>query len=359
MCVARTMLPRRIQPPSVRVDFRKSGNEDVGPTRAPSRIQASDVLNGEDVAVVEVDPEVAVDYGYVDLRIITGIVVSGFEETEGKRIPGGVNEFGLGEVGSIQVDLVLIRVKACDGVQAPVVDIIDEDVIASTTAQRIATGTAVQRIATGTAVQRIATGTAVQRIATGTAAQRIATGTAVQRITASTAVQCIVAGSTLDRVIAGAALDIVVAGASDEIVGIGATLDRVVAGAANYGIASGASHDRIIIATSPKLVVAGPTKDAVVSRSADDEIVSILAEQLIVAATANKNIITVAGPDRIFAVVADENIVATAGRIVYLGAAVYLIITGSPKDNIVPGICNDQVITGSVLVSRKKVFSGC
>jgi hypothetical protein len=139
MCVARTMLPRRIQPPSVRVDFRKSGNEDVGPTRAPSRIQASDVLNGEDVAVVEVDPEVAVDYGYVDLRIITGIVVSGFEETEGKRIPGGVNEFGLGEVGSIQVDLVLIRVKACDGVQAPVVDIIDEDVIASTTAQRITT----------------------------------------------------------------------------------------------------------------------------------------------------------------------------------------------------------------------------
>jgi hypothetical protein len=333
MSVARTMLPRRIQPLSVRADFNKSGNEDVGPTQAPSGIQAGDTENSEDVAVVEVDLKVGpVDYVYIDLRIITGIVVSGFKETDGGRISGGVNEFGLGKAGSIQVDLVLIRVEARDGVRPPIVDIIDEDVTA------------------GTTVQRIIAGTAVQRITAGIAPQRITAGTAVQRITA---------GTTLDRVTADAALDTVVAGAADEVVGISATLDRVVAGAADYGIASGASHDRIIIATSPKLVVAGPTKDAVVSRSADDEIISILAEQLIVAATANKNIITVAGPNRIVAVVADENIVATAGRIVYLGTTIYLIVAGSPKDNIVPGICNNQVITGSVLVSGEKVFSGC
>jgi hypothetical protein len=327
------MLPRRIQPLSVRVDFDGSSNEDVGPTRAPSGVQAGDNENCEDVAVAEVDLKVGpVDYVYIDLRIITRIVVSGFKETDGGRVSGGVNEFGLGKAGSIQVDLVLIRVEACDGIRPPVIDIIDEDVTA------------------GTTVQRIIAGTAVQRITAGIATQRITAGTAVQRITA---------GATLDRVTAGATLDTVVAGAPDEVVGIAATVDRVVAGAANYGVASGASHDRIIVATSPKLVVAGPTEDSVVSRSADDEIVSILAEQLIVAATANKNIITVTGPDRIFAVVADENIIATAGRIVHLGTAVYLIVSGSSKDNIVPGICNDQVITGSVLVSREKVFSGC
>ena len=225
MSVARTMLPRRIQPLSVRVDFDGSSNEDVGPTWAPSGIQAGDTEDCEDVAIVEVDLKVGpVDYVYIDLRIITGIVVSGFKETEGERVSGGVNEFGLGKAGSIQVDLVLIRVEACDGIRPPVIDIIDEDVTA------------------GTTVQRIIAGTAVQRITAGIASQRITAGTAVQRITAR---------ATLDRVTAGAALDTVVAGAPDEVVGIGATVDRVVARAANYGVASGASHDRIIIATSP------------------------------------------------------------------------------------------------------------